>query len=137
MPASRDPVKRQAQLANLKPTAASTHKVYSKAAIRPIRERLVAELAEAFPNATAAEIATQAMRMAQLELAGAYLDERGIVQHQRRGTIYPVAQFAASLSVQFEKQHALLMARERDLGQPSPHAALEAHLASLGNGDAS
>jgi hypothetical protein len=125
VPLSRDEDARKRQLANLKATSATKHGAYSETAIRPIRERLVAELAKAFPSATSEEIATQAMRMAQLEALGVYLDERGVIAHKRRGTVYPAAVFAERLAAQFERQHALLIERERERGRhPQPLASL-------------
>jgi hypothetical protein len=129
MPTSTDPVKRAKQLANLKRPGSTLHGAYSETAIRPIRERLVAELTKAFPSATSEEIATQAMRMAQLEALGIYLDERGVIAHKRRGTIYPAAVFAEKLAAQFERQHALLLERERERGR---HPAPLANLANAG-----
>ena len=136
MPLSSDPAARARQLANLKSTSAVKHNAYSETAIRPIRERLVTELTKAFPSATSEEIATQAMRMAQLEALGIYLDERGVIAHKRRGTIYPAAVFAEKLAAQFERQHALLLERERERGRPSPLAGLAdaGRLARIGRG---
>ena len=137
MPLSSDPAARSRQLANLKATSAVKHGAYSATAIRPIRERLVAELTKAFPSATSEEIATQAMRMAQLEALGVYLDERGVIAHKRRGTIYPAAVFAEKLAAQFERQHALLLERERERGRhPAPLANLAdaGRLVRLGRG---
>jgi hypothetical protein len=63
--------------------------------------------------------------MAQLEALGVYLDERGVIAHKRRGTVYPAAVFAERLAAQFERQHALLIERERERGRhPQPLASL-------------
>jgi hypothetical protein len=121
---SGDPKARERQLLSLRRPGSTIHGAYSATAIQPIRERLVAELTKTFPSATAEEIATQAMRMAQLEALGLYLDQRGVIAHKRRGTIYPAAVFAAQLAAQFERQHALLIERERDRGGRSPRDPL-------------
>jgi hypothetical protein len=112
MPASRDPVKHEAQLANLRQNAAVTHGAYSDAAIRPARERHLAELVEAFPNATHAERTIQAQRLAQLEQLGAFLDERGVIRHRRRGDVFPAASLAEKIATAYERQAAVLIARE-------------------------
>ena len=116
MPLSSDPAKREAQLANLRSTSAVTHGATSEQRIRPLRERYLAELAEAFPSATAPELAIQAQRLAQLELLGAFLDERGVIRHRRRGDVFPAASMAEKLAAAYERQAAVLLDRERSAG---------------------
>ncbi len=60
---SRDPVKRQAQLANLKPSAAVTHGARSGALIREATVEHLASLTAQFPNASSEELRIQASRM--------------------------------------------------------------------------
>lgn len=126
MPRSSDPAKAAVQLANLKqnrPDASKTHGAYAEDRIRPHRERHLAELTEAFPSATEAELAIQAQRLAQLELLGAFLDERGVIQLRRRGNVFPAASMAERLAAAFEKQHAMLLQREQVSSQPASKIA--------------
>lgn len=135
MPASKDPAKAAIQRANLRQNAAETHGAYSPVTIRPARERYAAELAAAFPNASSAEVAIQAQRLAQLEQLGAYLDERGVIRHKRRGDVYPAASLAEKLATAYERQAAMLAQRERDAGAKSPHDAMAAIMAELAAGE--
>ena len=128
MPTSRDPAKRSRQLANLRNAPAApagnrrtlVHGAHSEIAIRELRERHVTELAEAFPSASRHEVAIMAHRAAQLELLGAFVDERGVIRHKRRGDIFPAAGFMDRIAQAFERQYALLLDRERIVnGHPS------------------
>ena len=98
-------------------TRALQHAAYSAGAIRDARERYLAELTEAFPAASAQELVIQAHRLAQLELLGAFVDERGVIRHKRRGDVFPAAQFMERVATAFERQHALLVQREADAGK--------------------
>jgi hypothetical protein len=135
MPTSKDPAKAAIQAANLRRTAATTHGAYSAAVIRPARERYLAELAEAFPSASAAEVAIQAQRLAQLEQLGAYMDERGVIRHKRRGDVFPAAALAEKLAAAYERQASILAQRERDRGGASPHDQLAKVVAELTAGE--
>jgi hypothetical protein len=128
VPLSKDPESRSKQLANLRQNAATKHGAFSEVAIRPARERYAVELAEAFPSASAAEVAIQAQRLAQLEQLGAYLDERGVIRHKRRGDVFPAATLANQIASSFERQNAILMAREQSAGG-DPRRELAAILA--------
>jgi hypothetical protein len=134
MPASRDPVKRQAQLANLRNGKTPTHGAQSEVRVRPLRERYLAELAVTYPNATDHELVIQAQRLAQLELLGAFLDERGVIRHRRRGDVFPAASLAEKIASAYERQAAVLAERERQHGKSSPHDALRAIVAELTEG---
>jgi hypothetical protein len=112
VPLSSDPDARSRQLANLTRSAAVTHGAHSAAAIRPLRERHIAELSEEFPNATPPELAIQAQRLAQLQLLAEFLDDRGVIRHKRRGDVFPAAALAEKLAAAYEKQAAALRARE-------------------------
>jgi hypothetical protein len=133
MPTSRDPVKAARQRENLR-VGNPSHGAYSEAAIRPARERHLAELARAFPNATHAEVTIQAQRLAQLEQLGVYLDARGVIAHKRRGTVYPAAQLAERLAAAYERQAAVLLAREQSHGGTAGDS-LAAIVAELSAGD--
>lgn len=122
MPLSGDQEARNRQLANLRRGGPSpalgnrqtvTHGANSEACVRELREKHLAELVKAFPNASGQELAIQAHRLAQLELLGAFVDERGVIRHKRRGDVFPAASFMDRLAVAFERQHALLLDRER------------------------
>jgi hypothetical protein len=120
MAVSRDPAKAAIQRANLRNAPAApagngravVHGAFSTR-VRDAREKHVVELVEAFPNATSPEIAIQAHRLAQLDLLGAFMDERGVIRHKRRGEVFPAASLMEKIAVSFERQHALLLERER------------------------
>jgi hypothetical protein len=134
VPLSQDPEKRANQLANLKTTSAIKHGARSEERVRPLRERHVAELAKAFPSATELEVAIQAHRLAQLDLLGAFMDERGVIRHKRRGEVFPAAGLMEKIATSFERQQAILLERERTKGAP-PAQALESILAELTSGE--
>jgi hypothetical protein len=125
MPLSQDPEARARQLANLRSTSAVQHGANSEQLIRPLREKYLAELAAAFPNASAAELAIQAHRLAQIELLGAFLDERGVIRHKRRGDVFPAVSMAEKLAAAYERQHAAMREREQASGG-DPQAAIDA-----------
>lgn len=126
MPLSADPSKRAAQLSNLVPGAraagtgnrrAVQHGAYSAGAIREAREKHLAELAETFPRASTQELVIQAHRLAQLELLGEFVDQRGVIRHKRRGDVFPAAMFMERVAAAFERQHALLVQRKAAAGK--------------------
>jgi hypothetical protein len=138
VPTSNDPEKAAIQRRNLKqfsPETSHTHGAHSERSVRPLRERFLTELAEAFPNASRAELTIQAQRLAQLELLGAYLDERGVIRHHRRGEVFPAAGLMERIAAAYEKQAAALAERERSASRPSPAAAFEAIAAELTAGE--
>jgi hypothetical protein len=113
MPLSSDAAARRRQLANLRTNAAVTHGAMSEPATRDARERYLTELLEAFPGATRVELEIQAARWAQLSQLSAFIDERGTIRHARRGDTFPAVALHAKISAAFEKQHAILLGRER------------------------
>ena len=118
MPTSRDPEKAARQLANLRQNAAVTHGARSEELIRPLRERYFAELTEELPHAKPREVLLLANRLAKMELYEAFIDERGVIRHRRRGDVFPAAVESERLAVAFEKQYALLLERERQHDKP-------------------
>jgi hypothetical protein len=100
MPLSSDPQAREAQLANLR-QGNPQHGARSEVAIRPRRERLLAELRTEFPDAAERRLIVQAHRLAQLELLVEFADDRGVIAHRRRGTVYPAAQMAERIAAAF------------------------------------
>lgn len=114
MPLSQNDQARAKQLANLRKPGAPIHGAYSAAALEPARERHQTNLVKTFPHALPTEIAILAERLAQLELLGSFLDERGVIAHRRRGTVVPAAAFAEKLAAAAERQLAVLLAREND-----------------------
>jgi hypothetical protein len=135
LPVSKDPGKAAIQKANLRQYAAMTHGAHSPEQIRPLRERFLAELAEAFPSASRHEIAIQAHRLAQLELLGLFLDEKGVIRHRRRGDVYPAASLAEKIASAYERQSAVLEQRERDRRDPAAVLDLASHWAQQDDGD--
>jgi hypothetical protein len=128
MALSEDPAKRQNQLANLKPTAATKHGAGSEQATREGRERFLVELRETFPNAAEQLLVVQAGRLSQLEQLTQFLDEKGPILHARYGRVREAAQLHERISTSAERAHLLLEDRERENGGTPgvPHAALEA-----------
>jgi hypothetical protein len=127
---SKDPAKRANQLANLKRTAATTHGAFSGRLIRQATGEHLASLAAQLPNASGEELRVQASRMAQIERLTQYIEAKGLIRNQRQGTVYVAADLLAKLSTQFERQHALLLERERT--RPArPAETLETIIAEL------
>lgn len=106
--------------ANVHPQAARKHGGHSAALLAPIRERHLAWLQERFPTADVAILSLQASRLAQLELVGEWLDDRGIMRNKRLGTTYPAADFWSKVASAFERQHERLEEAQRS----SPFDAL-------------
>jgi hypothetical protein len=113
MPASKDPVKRQAQLANLK-RGQPVHGASTEERVRPLRETYLAELRGELPNASERRLIVQAHRLAQMHLLGAFTDERGVIAHRRRGTVYPASALAERIASAFLAEQDRLEAQERE-----------------------
>jgi hypothetical protein len=146
MPLSADAQARSRQVANLKqnnPALSRTHGAQSEQAIRPLRERYLAELAEEFPHASPRTLVIQAARLAKLELLERFVDERGVIRHQRRGDIFPAVQMAEQISRGYLQTQERLEAerREREYAAgdtlDSIAAEYEAKHLAEGNGDGS
>jgi hypothetical protein len=112
MPLSPDPNARKAQLANLKANAHHIHGAHSETALAPLRAGYAAELAEAFPSASKAEISLLAHRQAQLHVLAAWMDKHGVLANKQRGVPFPAVQLHERIAAAFEKQYALLAERE-------------------------
>jgi hypothetical protein len=113
MPLSSDSEARKRQLANLKPTAATTHGAMSGQLIRQATAEHLANLAGQFPHATEAELTLQASRWAQIERLTDYVHMRGLIRNQRSGTVINAADMLVKLSSAFERQHERLLDREQ------------------------
>jgi CRP-like cAMP-binding protein len=125
---SSDPVKRQAQLANLRATAAVKHGADSAAA-RQLAERYLAELVEEFPSASERVLRIQARRLAKLDRLATYLETVGEIRHRRRGEVYPASALEEKIAAAYLAEHERLAARES--GAADPEAALHAVVAEL------
>jgi len=112
-PLSHDPIKREAQLANLRPSASRKHEALSERALAPLRAKYRIELTAAFPHAASDEINIQASRLAMMERLQEWLDARGPISHQRRGTTYPAADLLAKVVSAYERRRDVLAERER------------------------
>jgi hypothetical protein len=139
MGSSSDPVKRAAQLANLRQNAAVKHGATSEAKVRPLREQYLAELRQEFPNASERRLLIQAHRLGQLELLGIFADERGVIRHRRRGDVFPAAALAERIATSYLAEHDRLEQQEREAGASNGHSlgAIEAELAGDGDDDGS
>ena len=116
MPLSNDPAARRKQLANLKTTAAVTHGARSGALIRQAAAEHLVNLRAQLPSATTEELTVQAIRMAQIERLAAYVEQKGLIRNQREGTVYEAGRLLSQLSTAFERQHAVLLARQQASG---------------------
>lgn len=129
MPPSTNPKKRRAQLANLRPDAATKHGVYSEAKLAPLRERFVAELGEQFDGvATVDEIELAAERRAKLEVLNGWLGRRGLLADRRSGRPRAVVQLVDRLQSAYERQLAEFRGRAGRSGHPfdsSPPMSIE------------
>jgi len=70
---------------------AVTHGAYSERRIAPVREEHARGLAERYPQMNPARRALQSQRLAQIDLASAWLDERGTVVRDEMGNVLDVA----------------------------------------------
>jgi hypothetical protein len=93
----------------------------------PVRERHLEHLLARFPMADVTILGLQATRLAQLELVGVWLDDRGIMRNRRTGTIYPAADYWAKVASAFERQHERLEA-QRASTSTHPDATLVGEL---------
>jgi hypothetical protein len=125
MPLSPDPDKRVVQLANLRSTANTKHRAYSREMLAPLRAKYQVELAEAFPSASEAEIGLLAHRQAQLHCLAEWQCEHGLLANRQRGIPYPAVALHDKIASAFERQHQVLREREQAKGE-DPHAAWRA-----------
>jgi hypothetical protein len=129
MPAKPGTPGRAISDANLLRNGAVTHGAYSGELIREATREHLANLSAQLPNASREELTVQAVRMAQIERLTAYVEAKGLIRNQRQGTVFAAADLLAKLSTQFERQHALLLDRERANGDAGDD--LNAYLAEL------
>ncbi len=134
MPASSDPEKRARQLANLRKPGDTIHGARSEAKVRPLRERFLAELHQAFPAVPLADLNSQAERQALISLYSDYVDERGPIRHRRRGELFPAAQELARLLTAYEKRNTELRALQSQ-HDATPADDLASIVAELTAGD--
>lgn len=120
---------------NVHPLAATKHGAYSKAVTGELQAGHLERLRERFPAADVSVLSLQASRLAQLDVIGAWLAERGIMRNRRTGTIYPAADYWARTASAFERQQERLEA-QHDGASRDPADALRRHLEGLPGGDA-
>jgi hypothetical protein len=120
-------------LANLKQNNIASHTsgAHSELAVRPFRERYLAELRAEFPNASERRLLIQANRLGQLDLLAAFTDERGVIRHRRRGDVFPAASLAEKIASAYLAEHDRLEAQERERATPDPGEALRRHVAQI------
>ena len=114
--AGKTPEARARQLANLRADGAMKHGAHTDAKTQPLRERYLAELRSEFPDAAERRLIIQAHRLAQLELLGDFADERGVIAHRRRGTVYPAAAMAERIATAFLAEQDRLEAQRESGG---------------------
>jgi hypothetical protein len=127
-PLSKDEQARERQLANLKrgdnpaPAAnqrALKHGAESETALGTARERFLAELVEEFPHAPERDLRLVAHRLAQVERLAEYVDRKGVIAHQRRGTVLPAVQTLDRLTNSIEQRLDRLRDREASATAPA------------------
>jgi hypothetical protein len=102
---------------------AVTHGVYSERRIGPVREEYARGLAASYPRIDPARRALQAQRLAQIDLASAWLDSRGTVVRDEKGQVFDVADKLARWWAAAERWFADADAESR---QPDVNGGLEA-----------
>ena len=110
------PESRARQLANLKPqTAAVKHGAYSAERLKPVRARVLAELAASFPGVRTDWLEMAAAKRARIVLIQEFVDERGIIKHRQRGEFYPVLSLLERLETAYTNDLRRIeeLARER------------------------
>ena len=109
-------------------TKAVTHGATSEQLLAPLRERLREQLRVDFPGMDERVVAMLASRLAKIERAEAFLDERGIIKNDD-GDVYPIADRVEKWSRRAED---LLRSAgvQRQAGSPVDLAMAIAELAS-------
>jgi BMFP domain-containing protein YqiC len=125
MPTSKDPVKRARQVANLVPGGNQSHGAKSEAIIRPLAQAYLVELQREFPDASERVLKLQARRLAKLERLAGWLERKGELANQRRGTVYPASSLEESITAAFLNTQAKLEAQRTTA---DPYAELRAAL---------
>ena len=93
------------------------HGTRSERRIAPVRERHARDLAERYPWIDPARIALQAQRLAQIDLASAWLDEQGTVVRDSEGSVFDVADKLARWLVQAEQWFDRAEGERREQGR--------------------
>ena len=136
MPTSTDPVKKAAQLANLK-RGNVTHGANSEALVRPLADAYSAELQAQYPSEPEWWHKLNGRRLAKIERRAVYCEGRREI-HQRRGTIIPAAMDEEALTKAFLADIDRAEQRKRENGNgksPQTLAEIEAELAGDNGAD--
>jgi transcriptional regulator with XRE-family HTH domain len=78
----------------LRSDAAVTHGAFSETALAPLREKHGDRLRQRFSAVTEERLSLIATLFARIDLANAWMDERGIVRDDVAGELYPIARDA-------------------------------------------
>jgi hypothetical protein len=127
----KTPETRERQRANLKPQAPLKHGAYSAERLQPAYEAILGEFIASFPAVRRDRLELAAWQRARITLLNAYVSERGLIAHRRRGTSPPAVallrQEEASYRAELTKIEEL--AHEAGVGRPNTQAIIDAHTA--------
>lgn len=138
MPLSADAVKRERQLANLKPGAHVTHGAHHEAEIQASAMTYLAELVGEFPGASERVLRLQARRLAKLDRLATFLTGRGEIRNRRTGDVFAASTLEERITAAYLAEHARLEQLQRERGSANPIGALESvadELAALDAGE--
>ncbi len=126
MPLSSDPVARERQLANLKPSSALKHGARSEALIQAHSRAILAELEKSYPNESPMWLRLQSRRLAKIARLVAYLEGRPTeVLNQKSGKLNPAMEHEESLTKALLADFERAEQRRKDAGA-RPAAGLDA-----------
>ena len=98
------------------------HGLYSERLLGPVRERHGRDLATRYPDLDPARRAGEAQRRAMIELASAWLDERGVVRDEEGNTFDVAVKLAAWLAASEKWMERV----EDESRRPGAHGGVEA-----------
>ncbi len=93
------------------------HGTRSERTLKPVRERHAAALQGRYPYADPGRIATQAQRLAMIELGAAWLDEQGEVVRDSEGRVFDIADRVDSWSKGAERWFERAADEQREKGR--------------------
>jgi hypothetical protein len=118
---SRDPVKRQRQLDNIKrKDVARRHGAYSAVALKAARVRVLDEMTVAFPSVRRDRLDLAASLRARIEVITAYVEQNGIFKNVQRGEPYPVVGLLERLEAAYRGE----LSKIEDLARAAPSDSL-------------
>ncbi len=117
---------------------AVTHGSRSEKLKRPIRERILADLKRQLPACNEQLLDSHAEVAAMITLLSGWTDTHGLIRDHKRGEVFNAADMLRRLITQYDKQHVVLLAMQREADHVDPARALEeavAEIVEARNGD--